>query len=132
MAELPAWDPPERFDEFRLLRPLGRGAMGQVYLGHDTQLDRPVAIKFLAALDPDPTARERFLIEARAIARLTHPNVVTLYRVGEMAGRPYLVSELVRGKGLDQMDRPMAWQRALAVGLDLARGLAAAHRQGVV
>src|SRR5438105_10102735 len=100
-----AWSPPERFDEFRLLRPLGRGAMGQVYLGHDTLLDRPVAIKFLSALDPDPTARERFLIEARAIARLSHPNVVGIHRVGEVAGRPYLVSELVRGQGLDQVVR---------------------------
>src|ERR1700687_6017971 len=65
--------PPERFDEYRVLRALGRGAMGQVYLGHDTLLDRAVAIKFIAAVEPDERARERFLIEARAIARLQHP-----------------------------------------------------------
>jgi eukaryotic-like serine/threonine-protein kinase len=76
------WVPPHEIDEFRLLRKLGRGGMGQVYVGHDTVLDRPVAIKFIASGDPDVTARERFLIEARAIARLQHPNVVAVYRVG--------------------------------------------------
>src|SRR5436305_1295118 len=63
--------PPDVFDEYRLVEKLGQGAMGQVYLGHDTLLDRAVAIKFISALDPDPLARERFLIEARAIARLS-------------------------------------------------------------
>ncbi len=64
--------PPEQFEEYRIVRPLGRGAMGQVFLAHDTLLDRPVAVKFIANLQPDhPDAaslRERFFIEARAIA----------------------------------------------------------------
>src|SRR4051812_4815264 len=95
-----ALPPPAELEEYRLLRPLGHGAMGQVYLAHDTLLDRPVAIKFIAG-DPDPAARERFFVEARAIARLSHPNVVAIHRVGEVRGRPYLVSELVRGTPLD-------------------------------
>ena len=60
------WAPPEEFDEYRLLRPLGRGAMGQVFLAHDALLDRAVAIKFIRG-EPDPSARQRFLIEARNI-----------------------------------------------------------------
>ena len=80
-----AFSPPTEVAEYRIVRLLGRGAMGQVYLAHDTLLDRPVAIKFIAA-EPSAAIRERFLVEARAIARLTHPNVVSVYRVGEHAG----------------------------------------------
>src|SRR5207237_453026 len=82
---------------YRLVRPIGRGSMGQVYLAHDTLLDRSVAVKFIAAVDPNPEQRERFFLEARAFARLQHPNVVTIYRVGEALGQPYLISENVAG-----------------------------------
>ncbi|HNK46397.1 MAG TPA: hypothetical protein PKL17_16565, partial [Pseudomonadota bacterium] len=63
------WSPPTSFEEYRLLWPLGRGGMGEVYLGHDTVLDRPVAIKFVMNLEADEQVRERYLIEARAAAR---------------------------------------------------------------
>ena len=106
--------------------------MGEVYLGHDTLLERPVAIKFISAIEPDALMREQFLTEARASARLQHPNVVTVYRVGEIDGRPYIISEFVRGHNLDHIKLPMPWQRALAMGIQLARGLAAAHRRGVL
>src|SRR5262245_16469549 len=76
--------PPAAVEEYRILRPLGHGSMGQVYLGHDTRLDRPVAIKFIATPQPDGAVRDRFFVEARAIARLSHPNVVGIYRVGEV------------------------------------------------
>ncbi|HEU4730672.1 MAG TPA: protein kinase, partial [Kofleriaceae bacterium] len=89
------WVPPPQLDGFRVVRPLGRGGMGMVYLGHDDVLERPVALKFLAAADPNAPARDRFLIEARAIARLHHPNIVGIYRVGEVLGRPYLAYELI-------------------------------------
>src|SRR5262245_19844988 len=125
------WSPPETFEEYRLIQPLGRGAMGQVYLAHDSLLDRPVAVKFPRAAE-DPEARERFFIEARAIARLQHPNVVAIYRVAEVAGHPYLVSEYVRGRPLDELARPVAWRQVLGIAIDLARGLAAAHRCGVL
>ncbi len=127
-----SWTPPQQFGEFRLLRPLGRGAMGQVYLGHDTQLDRRVAIKFLANTEASAGARERLFVEARAIARLQHSNVVAIHRVGEVDQRPYLVSEFVAGKSLDRVPTPMPWQHVLGIGLSLARGLAAAHRRGVL
>ncbi|WP_437829936.1 nSTAND1 domain-containing NTPase [Sorangium sp. So ce1153] len=131
-ALTPRWSPPDLFDEYRLVRLLGRGAMGLVYLAHDGLLDRSVAIKFIASVRPDETARQRFYVEARAIARLSHPNVVAVHRVGEVDGRPYLVAEFVRGRSLDEIERPIPWKRALTIGLGLARGLAAAHRQGVL
>ena len=123
----PGWNPPDEFEEYRLVRLLGRGGMGEVYLAHDSLLDRPVAVKFVQAAE-DPAARARFFEEARAIARLQHPNVVAIYRVAEVTGHPYLVSEYVRGRALDQLERPVAGRTVLELALDLTRGLAAAHR----
>src|SRR6185503_3366005 len=123
--------PPRQFDEYELVSPLGRGAMGRVYVGFDRALDRHVAIKFIGGLI-DPTARARFVTEARAVARLQHPQVVTIYRIGEAEGWPYIVSELVRGETLDKLERPVPWRRVVDIGLDLARGLAAAHKSGVL
>jgi serine/threonine protein kinase/formylglycine-generating enzyme required for sulfatase activity len=127
-----AFSPPTTFEEYRLLHLLGRGAMGQVFLAEDRLLDRLIAIKFIGARSPTQAARERLFAEARAIARLQHPNVVTVYRVSEVLGRPFLVSEYVRGRSLDQIEMPVPWTKALAIGIDLARGLAAAHRRGVL
>lgn len=126
-----AWGPPDEFEEYRLLSPLGRGGMGQVWLAHDRLLDRQVAVKFIAGV-ADAEARERFVIEARAAARLAHPNVVSIFRVGTLEGRPYLVSEYVRGKTLVQLKPPVPQADALSLGIGLARGLAAAHRRGVL
>src|ERR1044071_3997999 len=124
------WRPPDEFEEYRLVRLLGRGAMGEVYLARDSLLDRPVAVKFVQA--EDPVARARLFDEARAIARLQHPNVVAIYRVAEVSGHPYLVSEYVRGRPLDELQRPVPSKQALALAIDLTRGLAAAHRCGVL
>src|SRR6185436_11104083 len=110
-AEVTEWHPPAEFAEYRLVRPLGRGQMGHVYLAYDSLLDRHVAVKFIAAFRPDAAARERFLVEARAAARLQHPNAVAIYGVGELDDRPYLVSEFVRGETLDQMAKPVPWAR---------------------
>lgn len=132
-AELPELTGyPSRIDEYVVLQPLGHGAMGQVFLAHDTLLDRDVAIKFLAEIEPDQASRERFQIEARAIARLQHPNVVTIHRVAEFHGVPYLISELIRGESLDKWHKPLPWPQVLRIGIGLARGLAAAHRRGVL
>lgn len=127
-----AWEPPTQFEHFRLQRRLGQGSMGQVFVGHDGLLDRAVAIKFIAAVSPDEGARQRFMREARAIARLLHPNVVTVHSVGQVDGHPYLVTELVRGRSLAQLDRPQSGERVLSIAIDLCRGLAAAHRRGVL
>ncbi|WP_437965410.1 alpha/beta fold hydrolase [Sorangium sp. So ce260] len=126
------WAPPSAFDDYRVIRPLGRGGMGQVYLAHDEVLDRPVALKFVAADNPDPRTIERLRVEARAIARLQHPNVVAVFRIGEVRGRPYIAYEFVEGEPLELLPKPVPWPAALRIALGLARGLAAAHRRGVL
>ncbi|HVG57882.1 MAG TPA: protein kinase [Hyalangium sp.] len=126
------WTPPTEFDEFRLERLLGRGGMGVVYLAQDISLGRPVAVKFIASKQPGPLARAYFETEARAIARLQHPNVVNVFRVGEVDGHPYIVSEYIVGRSLAELPLPLPWRRVLTLGLGLARGLAAAHRRGVL
>src|SRR5262245_12404768 len=71
-----------QLDEYRVLRKIGRGGMGEVYLAHDELLDRPVALKLIEPRSQSEDLRQRFLIEARAIARLQHPNVVAIHRIG--------------------------------------------------
>ncbi len=126
------WAPPQEFEEYRIIRVLGEGAMGKVFLAHDTVLDRPVALKFLHSSDLSELARDRFLIEARALARLQHPNVVAVYRVSVLGRRPYLVSEFVHGTSLDKIDKPVESTRVLELAIGLARGLSAAHHRGVL
>ncbi|MFN2546093.1 MAG: serine/threonine-protein kinase, partial [Myxococcales bacterium] len=125
------FQPPPAFFEFRIVRPLGKGAMGEVFLADDEVLGRQVAIKFVREADR-PEMRARFLLEARALARLSHPNVVTVHRVGEVLGRPFIVSEWIKGKSLDQWPLPLEPSLVLRVALQLARALAAVHRAGVL
>lgn len=122
--------PPQLLEEYRCVRLLGAGGMGQVYLYQDTELDRLVAIKFLNRLEEG--YGKRFRTEALAAAKIQHPNVVTIHRVGEVDGRPYLVYEYIRGASLEELPKPIPWRRAHEIGLDMARGLAAAHRCGVL
>ncbi|HKE13996.1 MAG TPA: bifunctional serine/threonine-protein kinase/formylglycine-generating enzyme family protein [Kofleriaceae bacterium] len=120
-------------DEFHLVRTLGHGGMGVVFLGHDTVLDRMVAIKVIRACGPDEQSRLRFLTEARAIARLSHPNVVTIFRAATTRdGQPYIAQEWISGTSLDRVAKPIAPQRAAEIALGIARGLAAAHRRGIL
>jgi formylglycine-generating enzyme required for sulfatase activity len=123
-------DLPREFDDYVIGRELGRGMAGRVYLAEDAMLARPVAIKFIANLDAG--ARQRFLLEARAVAQIHHPNVVGIYRVGTLENRPYFVTELVRGVSLAKLDKPVTWQVALDIAIGVSRGLAAAHRRNVV
>jgi eukaryotic-like serine/threonine-protein kinase len=126
------WAPPEQIDEFRVVGELGRGNMGRVYAAHDRFLDRLVAIKFIGQGVPSDGARARFFVEARAAARLSHPNVVTVYRVTEVGGRPLLVYEYLRGSTLADLEKPLPAEEVLRISTDLACGLAAAHRRGVL
>ncbi|MFL6244591.1 MAG: protein kinase domain-containing protein [Thermoanaerobaculia bacterium] len=120
---------------YEVLGLLGEGGMGQVYRGRDPRLGREIAIKVLArdALQ-DAEATGRLEREARAIAALSHPNIVAVYDVGREDGSFYLVTELLEGKTLrDTMQPPpMNWRRAVEIGAEVADGLAAAHAKSIV
>lgn len=126
------WSLPNSFDGYRVLMTLGEGPRSHVCLGHDTVLDRPVVIRFLNIPASDTEAREHFFAEARVAARIQHPNVMTVYRVGEISGRCYLISEYVQGQLLSTVTKPMSARSALHCALGMARGLAAAHRRGTL
>ena len=124
------------FGKFEILAELGQGAMGKVYRAHDPILDRPVALKTVApALLTGKDTLARFLREARAAARLTHPNIVTIYERGEVEGTHYIAMELVEGIDLGEamtaIDRYTLEQKVRMV-VDVCRGLHFAHRMGVV
>ena len=121
---------------YRLERPLGHGGMASVYLGRDTELDRPVAVKILAEnAAADDGLRERFVREARLAARLQHPNVVSVYDAGEDEGRPYIVMEHVEGETLSEVlgrRGRLPAEEARGLALQAARALAHAHAAGLV
>jgi tRNA A-37 threonylcarbamoyl transferase component Bud32 len=121
---------------YRILEPIGAGGSSQVYLAQDTALGREVAVK---VLDPqaaaDGTLRKLFVKEARALAQLTHPNIVGVYDVGEVDGLPFIVMEHVAGSSLKQrIERSGALPLADAVRLtdEIANGLAFAHSRGII
>jgi serine/threonine protein kinase/tetratricopeptide (TPR) repeat protein len=126
----------ERLGPYRILRPIGRGGMGEVYCGRDERLDRDVAIKVLLAdLARNPQRSERFDREARAVANLAHPNVVNLFDVGNHRGRPYAVMELLAGKTLRehlQLHSPLTAVETRRIGVAAAEALAAAHAASII
>ncbi len=121
---------------FRIEQELGRGAMGVVYLAHDTKLDRPVAIKSLPAeLMENTTARTRFAREARVLASLNHPNIATIYEeLQEAEGVGYLVLEYIPGQTLAERIARSRFnpQEALSIAQQIAEAVAAAHEHGVI
>ena len=124
----------QQLGHFRIDRPLGAGGMGEVYLATDLALDRPVAIKVLpAALARDPVRRDRMIREARAQARVSHPNVGHIYFIGEELGRLYFAMEFVAGETVaDRIARgPLTAEDALAIVRSAALGLREAQRSGI-
>jgi serine/threonine protein kinase len=130
---------PQTIGRYQIIAELGHGAMGSVYRAHDPTMDRTVAIKtILAAALTGPLAgeyRERFIREARAAGRLSHPGIVTVYDVNEQDGTPYLVMEFVAGRSLaaamDAGER-FSIDRIYELGQQVAEALGYAHRNGVV
>jgi tetratricopeptide (TPR) repeat protein len=124
---------PERVGPYELHEELGRGGMGAVFRAVDTRSGAEVALKLLGAANEQ--ARRRLLVEAQALARLRHRNVVSLLEAGEHRGRPWLALELVRGRSLEARlarEGPLPAREAALLVRSLAVGLAHAHREGVV
>jgi serine/threonine protein kinase/WD40 repeat protein len=138
MSRVPPRHPdevPESFGRYRLVKLLGKGGMGSVYLAHDPQLDRSVALK-VPQLSGTESASvvARFTTEARAAAALHHPNICPIHEVGEVDGVPYLVMAFVEGKPLGEYAalRPLSPRQSAALVRKLALALDEAHRRGVV
>src|SRR6185369_9237446 len=120
---------------YEILAPLGVGGMGEVYRARDPRLGRDVAVKVLPGrLSSDPDARLRFEREARAVAALSHPNIVAIFDVGVVDSFTYSVAELLDGETLRNRlarDR-MSWRQAASIAASIADGLAAAHAKGII
>ena len=127
--------PPHQLGGFEILRELGQGGMGVVYEAHQTALDRRVALKVLQPhAAGDENLKRMFQREARAVARLDHPNVVPIFEVGEADGQPYFAMQLIPGGTLSQRlaEDGLSVREAVGVLAAVCRAVAAAHRAGVV
>lgn len=132
-----AHDPmPDQIGGYAVLGLIGSGAMGRVYLARDARLDRRVAIKVMnEAKARDPAARQRFIRESQAAASIEHPHVLTIHQVGEEQGLPFIVMQYLQGSTLAEFRRTVArppLPDVLRIGREIADGLAAAHRHGLV
>jgi eukaryotic-like serine/threonine-protein kinase len=124
-----------RLGPYEILAPIGAGGMGEVYRARDPRLNREVAIKVLPErLANDPQALARFESEARAVAALSHPNILAIHDFGNDHGVSYAVTELLEGETLrSQLKRAgLPWRKAVEIGFAIADGLAAAHSKGIV
>jgi formylglycine-generating enzyme required for sulfatase activity len=129
---------PETFDHYRILRSLGEGGMGAVYLARDIQLDRLVALKVPRLGDDDtlaPDDLKRFLREARAAAALLHPNLCPIFDVGQVGGTPYLTMAYIEGHPLSQLvtpGQPIPQRQAAWIVVKMAEAMQEAHARGVI
>ena len=125
-----------RLGPYEILAPLGAGGMGEVYRARDTRLEREVAIKILpASLASDPNLRQRLEREAKAVSKLSHPNICTLYDIGAQDGIDFLVLELVEGVTLEHRlglgKGPQPLEQTLRYGAQIAEALSNAHKLGI-
>ena len=124
-----------RLGSYEVIAPIGAGGMGAVYRARDERLDREVAIKVLAdSLTKDDAAMARFEREAMSVAKLSHPNILSIFEFGHDAGTAFVVMELVDGETLRaRLERgPIPARKAIAYALQIAKGLGAAHARGIV
>src|SRR6201997_2218738 len=127
--------PGTKLGPYEIQSPLGAGGMGEVYKAKDTRLDRFVAIKVLPeAFASDSDRRQRFEHEARVLSSLSHPNLLAIFDVGSQNGIYFIVSELLNGSSLRSLiaDHPLTLKKSVDYGLQIAKGLAAAHEKGIV
>ena len=122
-------------DRYHILKPIGTGGMGRVYLAEDSSLGRQVALKFLPeSFTAEPERVRRFEQEARATSTLNHPNIITVYETGQHERRHYITYEFVEGQTLRARlaGEPLRWQEAVVIGAQIAAALKAAHAAGII
>ena len=128
-----ALQPGVRINQYEIIKMIGEGGMGSVFLARDLRLGRRVAIKFLRSNEPEQS--QRFLVEARTTARCQHDNIVVIYEVGEHSGTPYIVLEYMNGKPLTHLTengQRLPYTRAVEIMIPILRALGCAHAQGIV
>jgi serine/threonine protein kinase len=124
-----------RIGAYEIVGLIGAGGMGEVYRARDVRLHRDVAIKVIPdSVAADPVSRGRFETEARAVAALSHPNIIAIYDFSQDGATAYAVMELLDGRTLRQLlaDGPVPLRKAIDCGVQIASGLAAAHARGIV
>src|SRR5262245_42062218 len=130
-----ALEPGSRLGPYTITASIGAGGMGEVYKSTDTRLDRTVAVKVLPQhVASDPELKERFELEAKTLAALTHPHICSVFDVGSQNGVDFLVMEYLEGETLEQrlLKGPLPLDHALQLGIQTADALAAAHRAGII
>ncbi|HUV14832.1 MAG TPA: serine/threonine-protein kinase, partial [Acidobacteriota bacterium] len=124
-----------KVSHYRVLERLGEGGMGIVYRAEDTRLGRQVALKFLSeSLLENKEVLQRFQREARAASALSHPNICTIFDVGDSEGRPFIVMELLQGETLREVlkGKPLDVEALLEWAIQIAQGLQSAHERGII
>jgi len=121
---------------YRIVSKIGAGGMGEVYLAQDTKLDRKVAIKFLnEEFSQDANKLKRFIQEAKAASALNHPNILTVYEIGDVDGKNYIATELIDGQTLREhlsLKESLSLNPVLKIGVQVAEALSAAHHAGII
>jgi eukaryotic-like serine/threonine-protein kinase len=127
--------PEKSFGQFKIISSIGKGGMGEVFLAQDTKLDRKVALKILPSeFAEDSDRMSRFVREAKSASALNHPNIITIYEIGESDGTHFIATEFIDGKALNEYKQanPLNYKSALEIAIQVASALDEAHSAGIV